>query len=343
MEPKPNAPASEKRQTTQRRLVIGVVVLVLLTVGVAGWWSASGSRWTCESAANASTCLASSRLDVASLGVASPSIIGQSFDVSADGVTVAVGVSDQEERTAIIGLFDSQTGSIVSTLSADGEVLSGLIEHVSFSPDGSLLAVLTNQTSGYEIAVFEIATGNRFSTVPEISPFACPTLGFSPDNAELQCGFDLFGTATGQLLRTASAPFYADFAVSGLVMSRDGTTAEEWDHRDGVPLVQFGTFDTFGDSSRDFFMEYVLAGQARTDDRDLSFHPTGSHLLAATIESRDDRDADTTVSVYEFTSGALVFSESVGFDRSRTAWNDQGHFAVLSSDDEVVVFDFTEL
>jgi len=163
--------------------------------------------------------------------------------------------------TGMIRMYDRKTGKVLASWDAG----LGELSAVAFSPDGSRLAVVSNQ--GNDAKIWDVATRKELLTLKGHTDINWG-VEFSPDGTRvITSGSDgtarVWDAATGKILLTlsghTSTVVKARFSPNGkriATAAKDGTT-RLWDAVTGKELLSLESFST----------------------NDLKFTPDGKHLV----------------------------------------------------------------
>jgi WD40 repeat protein/class 3 adenylate cyclase len=143
------------------------------------------------------------------------------------GPTGTVIATASEDGTAII--WDAKTGDQLRSIHADDAGDLGGAFNVTFSPDGTLVAVTTLPGDESTIGVYDVETGDRVVAIP--LPYTVCGIAFTPDGGRL-LGGDCFADvpANGHLWdartgRDVGTFGFEDGYVSNVAISPDGRRA----------------------------------------------------------------------------------------------------------------------
>ena len=247
-----------------------------------------------------------------------------------DGNTIALAFN-----TGAIELWDSNTGKILRTFREGSNELRlnelGLVESVTFSPDGSTLVSVTTSVFDSEqqpfistkIQLWDVKTGEPLRILQWHHRFP-PKVSFSPDSSTIATvdakRIQLWDTQTGKILRTLNAQDQSDSIASftSMDLSPDGNIIASgsddgeiklWDVQTGEVLSQFD-----GPSS-------AVTG--------LSFSPDGNTIASGS--------RDTTVRVWDIATGKELHTpEGHAYEAISAAFSPDGKTIMSASEDKTV-------
>jgi WD40 repeat protein len=222
-------------------------------------------------------------------------------------------------RPGQVIVWDAVTGQNLRVLSGHQHMVPG----VAFSPDGTLLASASKDTS---LRIWEVASGRELHRLT--SGVELLSVAFSPDGKQVAVGgqdhtVTLWDAATGQQGRTLHGHSHA---VISLAFSPDGRS-----------LVS-GTFLDAATGQGEMFVWDMLTGEPRFKVRDWPRHVEG---VAFSPDSRLIAAASGSLRVWEASTGQLLRTiASTGGDFLGVAFSPDGsQLASAGSDHTVRLWD----
>ncbi|MFN8081911.1 MAG: WD40 repeat domain-containing protein [Kineosporiaceae bacterium] len=238
-----------RRRLSKSRIVV-VIVAALGLVATATWFGRAES-WPCGRLDRGGTCVSSTRLDVAALGLdpGTTRVDFRSFDLGPGARTALVGVTGRsgERYRTVLALFDARTGAPIRVLRdlaggpvSEGNGSSSAVDGAAFSPDGTRVVSWawgtgTGGAIENDLRIQDTANADVVTTLHQGSPLGvrpcAATVGLSPDNTQVQCADTVTDLASGttRSLWDGSrrlTPRYAGFSGGYLAIAADGTLVE---------------------------------------------------------------------------------------------------------------------
>jgi hypothetical protein len=338
-------------------LAAGVFVLVIWW-----FWLRPDSDWACKEETGLGSCVTQVVLQVPELLYKKQFSVNWALDIDNKGDTVVVGhqaCPDDEMGCSIfesvVALYDVRSGEVVAELlryygkpegAEERDVLN--LESAVFSPDDSLVAVSRRVYDGSnDVAVFDTKSHERITDF--FGTGDCrKVLGFSTDNRWLQCGSDIYDTATGKRL------------YNGIVYSFRPQDLKENSNTEVKPLVELGgicsrhRYCDRGGNWASIFLDKNGATVLKLDRDQMpgrfnSFSPSGELLLyVKELHNKTGwgwlgRDkSEATVSILKLQTGLPLATFQTDSKRGAStyfAWSEDSTRLAFITDGTLVVYE----